>query len=135
MLGGGDIKKMASGLLHHHHGPSQQHPQQQHQQLPIHHPSSTSGSITPESIRQEKQFVAQFSEEQPVLPPDQIQQAPRNKALGGSSKGLTLRDFELVRTLGTGGDLPLSDSYTLHCFPSCNYGNHSMKPADKSVIY
>ena len=96
MLGGSDIKKMAAGLLHHHHhnGPS-------------HHASPTSSSptssiVTPETIRQEKQFVAQFSSEQSVLPPDEIQQDPRNKELGGSSKGLSVRDFELVRTLGTG---------------------------------
>lgn len=57
---------------------------------------------TSDTARQEKQFVAQFSEQQAVLPPDQIQRDPRNKELGGSSKALSLRDFELVRTLGTG---------------------------------
>ena len=99
MLGGSDIKKMAAGLLH-NHGPSHQAS-----------PSSTSASslVTPESVRQEKQFVAQFSDQQGVLPPDEIQQDPRNKELGGSSKGLTVRDFELVRTLGTGA-YPTADS-------------------------
>jgi protein kinase A len=94
MLGGSDIKKMATGLLHHHHGSS-------------HHASPTSTSpassiVSAETIRQEKQFVAQYSGELAVLPPDEIQQDPRNKELGGSSKGLSVRDFELVRTLGTG---------------------------------
>jgi len=58
--------------------------------------------MSPEEIEQEKQFVAQFSEQQHPLPPHEIQQHPRNKELGGSSKGLSIRDFELVRTLGTG---------------------------------
>ena len=93
MLGGSDIKKMAAGLLQHHHAPSQQDS-----------PTSASASslVTPESASQEKQFVAQFSGEQAVLPPDEIQKDPRNKELGVSSKSLSLRDFELVRTLGTG---------------------------------
>lgn len=95
MLGGSDIKKMAAGLLHpHQHGPS-------------HHTSPTSSSpassiVTPETVRQEKQFVAKFSSDQKVLPPEKIQQDPRNKELGCSSKALSVRDFELVRTLGTG---------------------------------
>lgn len=52
--------------------------------------------------QEEKHFVAQFSEQQHVLPPEEVQQDPRNKDLGRSSKGLSVRDFELVRTLGTG---------------------------------
>jgi hypothetical protein len=59
--------------------------------------------MSTEIIEREKQFVAQFSEQQhDVLPPEQIQQNPSNKALGGSSKGLNVDDFELVKTLGTG---------------------------------
>jgi protein kinase A len=86
-----DIKKMAAGLLHPH-----QHNHSQHSS-----PPSTSPVATPDRARQEKQFVAQFCEH-PVLPPDEIQEHPRNKELGGSSKALSVRDFELVRTLGTG---------------------------------
>lgn len=103
MLGGSDIKKMAAGLLHHHHS--------------SHHASPSSSShtslVTPESIKQERQFVARFCEQKCVLPPDEIQQNPRNKELGGSSKGLTVRDFELVRTLGTGVFL-----FFFPCFPN-----------------
>lgn len=57
---------------------------------------------SPETIEQEKQFIADFAEEQHPLPPDEIQQNPRNRELGGSSRGLSVQDFELVRTLGTG---------------------------------
>jgi protein kinase A len=86
MLGGSDIKKMAAGLLHHHHTS----------------PPPSGTPATSPTAEQEKHFIAQYSELQRVLPPDQIQGDQRNKALGSSSKGLTLRDFELVRTLGTG---------------------------------
>ena len=65
--------------------------------------------MTTEIIEREKQFVAQFPEQQQhVLPPEQIQQDPRNKALGGSSRGLSCDDFELVKTLGTGASLSCS---------------------------
>jgi protein kinase A len=127
MLGGSEIKKMAAGLLHHHHGPGQQQhqPQQQQQPQQQHRTSSTStspaSSISPtDAALQEKQFVAKFRDEQKVLPPEQIQQDPRNKELGGSSKYLSVRDFELVRTLGTGAFLFLSPSPKNHRhFPSC----------------
>lgn len=57
---------------------------------------------TTTAAAEERQFVAHFSQEQHVLPPDEIQQNPRNKELGASSRTLSVRDFELVRTLGTG---------------------------------
>jgi protein kinase A len=95
MLGGSDIKKMAAGLLHHHHSSHYPSPSSSHASL-----------VTPESIKQERQFVARFSDQKCVLPPDEIQQDPRNKELGRSSKSLTVRDFELVRTLGTGAFFP-----------------------------
>jgi protein kinase A len=118
MLGGSEIKKMAAGLLHHHHGPGQQQNQPQQQQpQQQHRSSSTSTSPSPASsfarsdtALQERQFVAKFSDQQKVLPPDQIQQDPRNKELGCSSKSLTVRDFVLVRTLGTGAFLFLPSS-------------------------
>jgi protein kinase A len=96
MLGGSDIKKMAAGLLHHHSYHSTHHTSTSSS-------STNSSSVSSEAIKQqEKQFIAKFSEQPIVLPPDKIQQDPRNKELGGSSKGLSVRDFELVRTLGTG---------------------------------
>ena len=55
-----------------------------------------------ETVEQEKHFVAEFAEPHNSLPPDEVQQDPRNKALGKSSKGLSVKDFDLVRTLGTG---------------------------------
>ncbi len=54
------------------------------------------------AVEQEKQFVAHFSEQQHPLPPEEVQQHPRNKDLGRSSRALSIHDFELVRTLGTG---------------------------------
>jgi protein kinase A len=83
---GGDIKKMAATLLHHHRST----------------PAGTP-AVDPDVVEQEKKFVAAFSDQTHVLPPDEIQQDPRNKELGGKSRGLSVRDFELVRTLGTGG--------------------------------
>jgi protein kinase A len=104
MLGGSDIKKMAAGLLHHHSHPSHHSP---HHTSPS-SSSSNSSSVSPETVKQqEKQFITRFCEQPIVLPPDKIQQDPRNKELGGSSKALSVRDFELVRTLGTGAFLSL----------------------------
>jgi protein kinase A len=64
--------------------------------------SSSGPMASPETIEQEKDFIADFAEQQHPLPPDEVQQDPRNKELGRSSSGLSLEDFELVRTLGTG---------------------------------
>jgi protein kinase A len=71
-----------------------------------HIPGGNSSSSDPmasaETIEQEKQFIAEFAEQEHPLPPEEVQQDPRNKELGKSSKGLGIDDFELVRTLGTG---------------------------------
>ena len=70
-----------------------------------HLPGGTSSSdpmASPETIEQEKEFIADFAEQQHPLPPEEVQQDPRNKELGRSSSGLSVDDFELVRTLGTG---------------------------------
>ncbi|TAQ89182.1 hypothetical protein B7494_g2496 [Chlorociboria aeruginascens] len=64
--------------------------------------TSTSTSIEARTADEEKAFVAQFADESRPLPPQEIQQTPRTKALGGSSKRLSIDDFQLVRTLGTG---------------------------------
>jgi protein kinase A len=69
----------------------------------LHHGSSATSSNDnmAETAEQDKQFVAHFDQQHP-LPPSEVQQDPRNKELGRSSKGLSVHDFELVRTLGTG---------------------------------
>ncbi len=54
---------------------------------------------------EEKRFVADFSDQQHPLPPEEIQEDPRNKHLGQSSRGLGVHDFDLIRTLGTGACL------------------------------
>ncbi|CZS98138.1 related to cAMP-dependent protein kinase catalytic subunit [Rhynchosporium agropyri] len=76
------IHEIASGLIHHHK--SRQEPCSQ------------------EDHDKEKAFVAQFAERRNTLPPEEVQQDPRNKDLGRQSRGLNVKDFELVRTLGTG---------------------------------
>ena len=50
----------------------------------------------------EKAFIADFEECKKPLAPKHIAEDPRNKKLGASSKQLRLKDFELVKTLGTG---------------------------------
>jgi len=69
-----------------------------------------------QTTEEEKQFVAHFSDMQHPLPPAEIQQDKRNKALGGSSRGLSVRDFELVRTLGTGALRFPADSSMSCCY-------------------
>lgn len=49
-----------------------------------------------------KQFVARYSDNQHPLPPSEILEDPQEKDLGCQSRALSIRDFELVRTLGTG---------------------------------
>ena len=80
----------AQGALHNAH-------------LPRHSSQSVmSPTERKEVADQEKQFVAHFSEQHETLPPEEVLQAPRNKELGRSSRALSVHDFELVRTLGTG---------------------------------
>lgn len=80
------IHDIASGLLHHHRSTTEDKIQ-----------------VSAQTHDQEKAFVAQFiGGQQHPLAPEEVQQDPRNKDLGRSSRGLTVKDFELVRTLGTG---------------------------------
>jgi protein kinase A len=80
----------AQGALHNAH-------------LPSHNSKPTMSATERKSIaEQEKQFVAHFSDQHDPLPPEEVQQDPRNKDLGRSSRALGVSDFELVRTLGTG---------------------------------
>ena len=64
--------------------------------------SNADSEMDAQTREREKHFVAQFSDQQHPLPPEEITQDSRNKELGGSSRGLSVHDFELVRTLGTG---------------------------------
>jgi protein kinase A len=71
----------------------------------LHHTTSRGSMSATERksiAEQEKQFVAHFSDQHDPLPPEEVQQDPRNKELGRSSRALSVNDFELVRTLGTG---------------------------------
>jgi protein kinase A len=80
----------AQGALHNAH-------------LPRHSSQATMSPIERKEIaEQEKQFVAHFSEQHCPLPPEEVAENPRNKELGRSSRALSVHDFELVRTLGTG---------------------------------
>ncbi|KAG9240253.1 camp-dependent protein kinase A [Calycina marina] len=68
----------------------------------LHHHSS-SKEVSLEVIEQEKHFVAQFADgSHTQLPVDRLKEDPQNKQLGGSSRGLNVTDFDLLKTLGTG---------------------------------
>ncbi|KAF8859788.1 camp-dependent protein kinase A [Acephala macrosclerotiorum] len=70
----------------------------------FHHGSQSTQSAAEmaQTTEQEKQFIAHFSDEQHPLALGEVAQNSKKKELGRSSKGLSVRDFELVRTLGTG---------------------------------
>ncbi|KAH8594048.1 catalytic subunit of the PKA [Bisporella sp. PMI_857] len=73
---------MAHALLHHH----------------------SSHELSPEEIEQEKHFISQYADQPHIpIPPEEIKNDPRHHELGGSSKGLTVNHFDLVKTLGTVG--------------------------------
>jgi len=77
------IHEIASGILHHHK-------------------SRGDEKCSQETHDEERAFVAHFQERENSLAPEEVQQDPRNKDLGRSSRGLNVHDFELVMTLGTG---------------------------------
>jgi hypothetical protein len=54
------------------------------------------------------QFIAQYGDNGAIPPPGQVAQSPKKKGLGWSSKGLTIEDFELIKTVGTGAALSLA---------------------------
>ena len=67
--------------------------------------SARSASHPHPSRQYEKEIIlkhAEAVENKEVLPQEQIAQDPVNKKLGQSSNHLTVHDFELMRTLGTG---------------------------------
>ncbi|KAE8454456.1 hypothetical protein EG329_000079 [Mollisiaceae sp. DMI_Dod_QoI] len=68
----------------------------------FHHPSQPTAAEMAQTTEHEKEFIAHFSDVQHPLAPGEVHQDARNKELGRSSKGLSVKDFELVRTLGTG---------------------------------
>ena len=62
--------------------------------------------------QKEKRFIADFNENTRPLPPEQITEDPRHKQLGTPSRHLQLKDFDLLKTIGTG--LLLSDVHTIN---------------------
>jgi hypothetical protein len=48
------------------------------------------------------QFIAHYGDNGTVPSPSQVAQSPKKKGLAWSSKGLTIDDFELIKTVGTG---------------------------------
>lgn len=54
-------------------------------------------------IEGDKAPVANLDNDPRPLSPGSIAEDPRNKKLGMSSKTLRVQDFELLKTLGTGG--------------------------------
>ncbi|KAL8974094.1 MAG: hypothetical protein Q9197_001662 [Variospora fuerteventurae] len=65
----------------------------------------TSPPVDNEKCQQEKRSIASFYDNAKPLPPEQIADSPRNKDLATSSRNLRIQDFELIRTLGTGGEV------------------------------
>lgn len=65
-------------------------------------PSSSNSMASEQPTEQEKHFVARFADPQHPLPPEEVQQDLGNTELARSSMSLSVKDFELVRTLGTG---------------------------------
>lgn len=59
--------------------------------------------IDEEQRRKEKDFISCFECNQAPLSPSQIAETPRNKEVGAASKQLRVGDFELIKTIGTGG--------------------------------
>ena len=55
-----------------------------------------------EEEQREKQFIAHYEDTKEPLSPGHIAEESRNKRLGKSSRQLQLKDFELLKTLGTG---------------------------------
>ena len=58
-------------------------------------------ALEPEESK-ERESIAQSNASSNILPPKEIAQDPKHKELGKSSSALSIRDFELVKTLGTG---------------------------------
>jgi len=68
--------------------------------------------MPPEVIEQEKHFVAQFADGPHAhLSADEFKNDPQNKQLGGSSRGLSIHDFILIKTLGTGASALFPGSF------------------------
>jgi protein kinase A len=90
---------------------------------PLHrsHSNDKRKNFNQAECNKEKDFVAQYKSCE-VLSPEEIEQDPRNKALGSSSRSLRVEDFELIKTLGTG-------TATFCLMISC-----SSKPADAGRI-
>ena len=63
--------------------------------------------------QKEKRFIADFKENARSLPPDKITEDPRHKQLGTSSRHLQLKDFDLLKTIGTG--VPFLHIYVRNC--------------------
>ena len=58
------------------------------------------GGLSDMTAEEEKNFIAAYEERQSVLQPSEI--LSENKILGTSSKHLSIKDFHLMRTVGTG---------------------------------
>ena len=59
--------------------------------------------IDEEQKQREKDFISCYECNGPPLTPDQIAENPRSKEVGLASKQLRVGDFELIKTIGTGG--------------------------------
>ena len=60
--------------------------------------------VDEEGRQKERHFIECYECNSLVLTPEQIDDAPKNKEVGASSKQLRVGDFELIKTIGTGMD-------------------------------
>ena len=71
-----------------------------------HAPNPKKAPHNDEEEQKEKDFISNYEDVKCPLSPSQISEDPRNKQLGTSSRQLQLKDFELLKTLGTGMTAP-----------------------------
>ena len=115
------IRTMVNPHHHHHHqhpihddqnheqeqeqeqGHQQEHPRQSRSSIGDGSSARTTApAIQSNEERESLEFVAHYEDDGRILSPRQIAQDPRHKTLGGSSSGLRIEDFDLIKTLGTG---------------------------------
>ncbi|KKY21551.1 putative serine threonine-protein kinase prkx [Phaeomoniella chlamydospora] len=67
-----------------------------------HNGSRNGNGVDGQTLQDEKDFITAYEERQEVLKPSEIAQDAKNKLLGSSSHNLSVHDFQLMKTVGTG---------------------------------
>lgn len=75
----------------------------QHSHGAAHHDSSNSSSAPPPAAHdQERKRISELHDKTQPMSPEDVHMDPENKHVGHSTRNLSLDDFELITTLGTG---------------------------------